>query len=82
MNRGSRIAFPVTSASGILLFRSSAELLIAYSNRLKERGAALTAGMIEGLGLGLSFFFFGIGFGFGFGFGVFFFFFLVFFCMF
>jgi hypothetical protein len=45
MNRGSRIAFPVTSASGILLFRSTAELLIAYSNRLKERGANLTAGM-------------------------------------
>lgn len=49
MNRGSRITFPVTSASGILLFRSTAELLIAYSNRLKERGAALTPGKTDAI---------------------------------
>jgi exportin-7 len=36
MNRGTRISFPVTSASGLLLFRSTAHILISYSNALKE----------------------------------------------
>jgi len=40
MNRGTRISFPVTSASGLLLFRSTAHILISYSNALKETNAS------------------------------------------
>jgi len=43
LNRGTRISFPVTSASGILLFRSTAQILISYSNYLKDNAALLQA---------------------------------------